>query len=158
MEYGGKAQYHTAHSLRKSQQRISQTVSIIVQQDGTIHSLFIPVNCSTCFGWYLHPSSEAHITVPTVKKVKCSRYRPGVIQKMGRGIALLFHDRGTRRGWVVTVSTVSGINETVAATCRERSSSSNGLNNARYCRYNNMSSWWWAEIPPETCRAVYRYK
>ena len=27
-----------------------------------------------------------------------SRYRPGVAQRVGRGIALLFHDRGTRRG------------------------------------------------------------
>jgi len=32
----------------------------------------------------------------------CSRYRPGVAQRVGRGIALLFHDRGTRRGWVVS--------------------------------------------------------
>ena len=31
-------------------------------------------------------------------KVKCSRYRPGVAQRVGRGIAVLFHDRGTRRG------------------------------------------------------------
>jgi hypothetical protein len=31
-------------------------------------------------------------------KVKWSRYRPGV----GRGIALLFHDCGTGRGWVVS--------------------------------------------------------
>jgi len=31
-------------------------------------------------------------------KVKCSRYRPGVAQRVGTGIALLFHDRGTRRG------------------------------------------------------------
>jgi len=31
--------------------------------------------------------------------VKCSCYRPGVAQRVGRGIALLFHDRGTRR-WV----------------------------------------------------------
>jgi len=38
----------------------------------------------------------------TYKKVKFSRYRPGVAQKVGRGIALLFHDRGTRRGWVVS--------------------------------------------------------
>jgi len=36
------------------------------------------------------------------KKVKWSRYRPGVSQTVGRGIALLFHDRGTRRGWVVS--------------------------------------------------------
>jgi len=35
--------------------------------------------------------------------VKWSRYRPGVAQRVGRGIvALLFHDRGTRRGWVVS--------------------------------------------------------
>jgi len=36
------------------------------------------------------------------EKVKWSSYRPGVAQKVGRGIALLFHDRGTRRGWVVS--------------------------------------------------------
>jgi len=35
-------------------------------------------------------------------QVKWSRYRPGVAQRVGRGIALLFHDRGTRRGWVVS--------------------------------------------------------
>ena len=34
-------------------------------------------------------------------EVKWSRYRPGVAQRVSRGIALLFHDRGTRRGWVV---------------------------------------------------------
>jgi len=31
-------------------------------------------------------------------KVKFSRYRPGVAQSVGRGIALFFHDRGTRKG------------------------------------------------------------
>ena len=31
-------------------------------------------------------------------KVKRSRYRPGVAQMASRGIALLFHERGTRRG------------------------------------------------------------
>ena len=75
--------------------------SIIVQQDTKIYSLLMTANCSTCFGWYLHPSSGAHITV----------------------------------------STVSGINETVTATCRERGS--NGHNNTRYCRYcrySDMSS------------------
>jgi hypothetical protein len=29
-------------------------------------------------------------------------YRPGVAQRVVRGIDLLFHDRGTRRGWVVS--------------------------------------------------------
>jgi hypothetical protein len=36
------------------------------------------------------------------KKVKWSRYMPGLAQRVGRGIALLFHNRGTRRGWVVS--------------------------------------------------------
>ena len=35
-------------------------------------------------------------------KVKWSHYRPGVAQRVGRGIALLFHDRVTRKGWVVS--------------------------------------------------------
>ena len=35
-------------------------------------------------------------------KVKWSRYRPGVAQRVGKIITLLFHDRGTRRGWVVS--------------------------------------------------------
>ena len=56
-------------------------MAIIIQQDATIYSLFIRVNCSTCFGWFLYPSSGARNTV----------------------------------------STVSGIDETVTATCHERS-------------------------------------
>ena len=36
------------------------------------------------------------------KKLKCSRYSPGVAQRVGRGIAQLFHDRGTRRGRMVS--------------------------------------------------------
>ena len=31
-------------------------------------------------------------------KLRFSRYRPGLAQFVGRGIALLFHDRGTRGG------------------------------------------------------------
>ena len=34
--------------------------------------------------------------------IKWSRYRPGVAHRVGRGIAQLFHDRGTGRGWVVS--------------------------------------------------------
>ena len=33
-----------------------------------------------------------------IQEVKCSPYRCGVALRMGRGIALLFHYRGTRRG------------------------------------------------------------
>ena len=34
--------------------------------------------------------------------VKFSRYSPGVAQRVGGGIALLFHDRNTRRGSVIS--------------------------------------------------------
>jgi len=37
-----------------------------------------------------------------LKNVKWSRYRHGVAQRMGRGVVLLFHDRGTGSGWVVS--------------------------------------------------------
>ena len=34
--------------------------------------------------------------------------------------------------------------------------SSNGLTSTRYCKYSCVCSWWWVEIPPETCRAVFQ--
>ena len=52
----------------------------------------------------LHTHTHTHIYIYTYIKVKVkwSRYRPGVAQRVGRGIALLFRDRGSRRGWVVS--------------------------------------------------------
>ena len=44
-------------------------MAIIIQQDATIYSLFISVNRSTCFGWYLHASSAVHITLSTVSDI-----------------------------------------------------------------------------------------
>jgi hypothetical protein len=40
-----------------------------IQPDTTLHSLFISGNCSTCFGWYIHPSSGAHTTVSTASGI-----------------------------------------------------------------------------------------
>jgi len=42
---------------------------IIVQQVAAVYGLFIPTNRCTCFGWYLHPSSGAHVTVSTVSGI-----------------------------------------------------------------------------------------
>jgi hypothetical protein len=36
--------------------------------------------------------------------------------------------------------------------------SSNGVTDTGCYRYSCMRSWWWVEVPPETCRAVSRYK
>ena len=53
---------------------------------------------------HLESSQNLVVFNTPCEKLKCSRYRPGVAQRVGRGIALLFHDRGTRRGWVVRVT------------------------------------------------------
>jgi len=73
-------------------------VSIIVQQDATIYSLFISVNCSTCFGWYLHPSPGAHITVSTVSGI-------------GETVTATYRERS--RQVAVTVSPMPGTVDTV---------------------------------------------
>ena len=51
-----------------------------------------------CFGKRLDSCQSRQVAIYLKKKLKCSRYRPGVSHRVGRGMALLFHDRGTRRG------------------------------------------------------------
>jgi len=63
--------------------------------DSSVRELLIHIlsdDLAGMMGWF--------ITV--VLKVKWYRYRPGVAQRVGRGIALLFHNCGTRRGLVVS--------------------------------------------------------
>jgi len=50
--------------------------------------------------WYYPDRGVILLIVRNKVKLKWSRYRPGVAQRVGRGIAVLFHDRDTRRGWV----------------------------------------------------------
>jgi hypothetical protein len=119
----------------------ANNIPIYIQQNASLHSLFIFGNCSTCFGWYFHPSSGAHTTVSTAPGIchnvtAICRYRG----RVGTGLSVL---------WVAyaTHSTL-----TIAA------DSSNGVTNTSCCRYSCMRSWWWVEVPPEICRAVSRYK
>ena len=58
------------------------------------------------FHWH-NPSGRTmalRLTQPLTEmcKVKWSRYRPCVAQRVVKGVALLFHDCGIRRGWVVS--------------------------------------------------------
>ena len=55
-------------------------------------------------------------------------------------------------GLVAQHTQTSSNSSTIAA------DSSNGVTNTRRCRYSCMRTWWWVEVPPETCRAVSRYK
>jgi len=45
---------------------------------------------------------QKHALHTIIYNVKWSCYRPGVAQRVVRGIAVLFHNRGTRRRWVVS--------------------------------------------------------
>ena len=57
-----------------------------------------PLSIIRRYSWWWTVDLSETCTV----KLKWSRYRPGVAQRVGRGIALLFHDRGTSRGWVAS--------------------------------------------------------
>jgi hypothetical protein len=62
-----------------------------IQQDATLHSLFVIGNCSTCFGWYLHQSSGAYTTVSTASGIchtvtATCRYRG----RVGTGLSVLW--------------------------------------------------------------------
>jgi hypothetical protein len=65
-------------------------IPIYIQQDVTLHSLFISGNCSTCFGWYFHPSTGAHTTLSTASGIchavtAICRYRG----RVGTGLSVL---------------------------------------------------------------------
>jgi hypothetical protein len=66
-------------------------IPMYIQQDATLHSLFISGNCSTYFGWYFHPPSEAHTTVSTAygtchTVTAICRYRG----RVGTGLSVLW--------------------------------------------------------------------
>jgi hypothetical protein len=56
-------------------------------------------------------------------------------------------------GWRKPQHTQTGSNSAKIAV-----DSSNIVTNTRCCRYSCMRSWCWVEVPPETCRAISRYK
>jgi len=58
--------------------------------------------CPLRYSEICHNELRPNRSSNTDSKKNCSRYRPGVAQRVSRGIALFFHDRGTRRGWVVS--------------------------------------------------------
>jgi len=92
-------------NLPTSSQYIS--VSSVYREVHIISKNTIIFVTSVCMSVWLHtwnnsaPAGYIFIKYDIWVKVKCSLYRSGVAQRVGRGIALLFHDCGTRRGWVV---------------------------------------------------------
>jgi hypothetical protein len=78
--------------------RAPNSIPIYIQQDAKLHSLCISGNCSTCFGWYFHPSSGAHTTVSTASGfcytvTAICRYRG----RVGTGLSVLWVAYATHR-------------------------------------------------------------
>ena len=63
--------------------------------------------------------------------------------------------RGCRVG---TGSNVRQHTQTSSNSSTIAADSNNGVTNTRRCRYSCLRSWWWVEVPLETCRTVFRYK
>ena len=71
-------------------------IPIYIQQDATLHSLFISGNCSSRFGRYLHPSSGAQTNVSTTSGIchavtAICRYRG----RDGTGLSVLWEAYAT---------------------------------------------------------------
>ena len=127
----------THHQERKQQylQHLVFVTSLVLPaaihgRVGTGLSVLWVANCSTCFGWYHHPSSGAQTTVSTASGIchtvtATCRFRG----RDGTGLSVLWVAIcSTCFGWYhhpssgaqTTVSTASGICHTVTATCRYR--------------------------------------
>ena len=112
-------------------------IPIYIQQDAILHSLFTSLNCSICFRWYLHPSSGAFVLVGFVCLFGINKFNVhGSVHR--KYIPIHIQQDATLRSlfisgncctcfrWYLhpssgahtTVSTASGICQTVTATCR----------------------------------------
>jgi len=67
---------------------IVKYIPISVQQDATVYSLFISVKSSTCFEWYLHPSSGANVTVSAASGISNWKGTAVPVQSRSRQVAV----------------------------------------------------------------------
>jgi hypothetical protein len=104
-------------------------IPIYIQQNATLHSLFISGNCSKYFGWYFHPSSGAHTTVSTTSGIFRTFTANWLSWKSWNrfecAVGGVHHPQHTQTG--SNFSTIA-------------SDSSNGATNTRCCRYSCMRS------------------
>ena len=112
--------------------------------------------CSKCFGWYLHPSSGAHTTVSTAS-CTCQTVLLNICGSVHHAFVVKIIT--TRCNIVKPLLLPAAIVEELEL-CSNSSTiaagSSYGLTSTRYCKYSCVCSWWWVEIQPETCKAVFQ--
>jgi hypothetical protein len=98
-------------------------------RDATLHNLFISVKFSTCFRRFLRPSSGAQ-KLYIEHRVLCQTF------------TATCHCRGRDGTGSISSTTVAGSNK--------------GLKKYPMLYIQFLSSWWWAEERPETCREFHR--
>jgi len=77
-------------------------ITFIIQTKNKSERKLINKCCRVTRLWLTRADGHVASMLQLCIKVKWSRYRPGVAHRVGRGIAIFFHDRGTRRGWEVS--------------------------------------------------------
>jgi hypothetical protein len=107
-------------------------MSIIVQQDATVYSLLY--FCKLLYMLRV-------VTPPIIRSTYNRNYSIWHWSNRPCYVPLWW------RGW-------NGSSSSNLFTIAE--GSRDGLTRARCCNYGYMCSWWWMELPPETCRAVYK--
>ena len=65
------------------------------------------------------------------------------------------------KSWNLSECAVGGVRhpqhtQTGSSSSTIAAGSSKGVTNTRYCRHSCLRSWWWVEVPLETCRSVSR--
>ena len=108
-----------------------ESMSIIVQQDATMYSLLY--FCKLLYMFRV-------VTPPIIR----STFNCNHIWHWSNRLSYL------PLWWRSWNSNSSSISPTKGEGNRD------GLTSARCCNYSYMCSWWWVELPPETCREVYR--
>ena len=126
-----------------------------IQQEAKLNSFFISGNCSTCFGWYFHPSSGVHTTVSTASGIchtvtAICPYRG----RVGTGLSVLWVAYATHSTLRNTAFVTERSLLFIVFLHREYKTLHVGFSSSTLLLYTI----WWVEVPPETCRAVYRYK
>jgi len=75
-------------------------ITYLVLQTTCCDAAIVQSNCNSWFVIYKRYNFAFTEVTKYIYKGKVIPLQPGVAQRVGRGIALLFHDHGTRRGWV----------------------------------------------------------
>jgi hypothetical protein len=114
----------------KKKMKITYYYSNIYPTRCNVTQFILYGNCSTCFGWYHHPSSGAQTTVSTASGIcqivtAICRYRRKIWNWFECAVGGVCHPQHTQ---------TSSNSSTIAA------DSSNGVTNTRCCRYSCLRS------------------